>query len=149
MGECLGKAAELGGTLEGTNWEIFETAGRLADQRREAANSIRAAVAQALSSDEHVTQLAPALKAAQSQALRLLTKTIPPETPPPPPAPPVPIAAPPPPIPPRSATTIIDHGSTQAQGAAEAIRQLNQLQEKLSANQRLRVSLRWQIEEEK
>ncbi|MGI6418249.1 MAG: DUF6079 family protein [Thermoguttaceae bacterium] len=148
MGECLGKAAELGGTLEGTNWEIFETAGRLADQRREAANSIRAAVAEALASDEHVTPLAPALKTAQSQALRLLTKTIPPETRPPALATPAPPALPPPPIPPRSTTTIIDQGSTQAQDAAEAIRQLNQLQEKLSANQRLRVSLRWQIEEE-
>ncbi|MGI6418252.1 MAG: hypothetical protein ACOX1P_21580 [Thermoguttaceae bacterium] len=152
MGECLGKAAELGGTLEGTNWEIFETAGRLADQRREAANSIRAAVAEALASDEHVTPLAPALKSRPIPSPPAFDKSDPPgSTRPPAPAPSAaaaPPAFPPPPIPPRSTTTIIDQGSTQAQDAAEAIRQLNQLQEKLSANQRLRVSLRWQIEEE-
>ncbi len=60
MGECLEKAAELGGTLEGTNWEIFRNRRPGSPNcRREAASSTRRAVAQALSSDEHVTQFAP------------------------------------------------------------------------------------------
>ena len=80
MGECVAKAAELEGNLNAAGWEIFDAVGRLTDVRQAEAKQILADVHQALASDEHVIQLAPALKGAQARAVRLLTKT---QSPPP------------------------------------------------------------------
>ena len=44
MGGCLNQAGTLAGTLEGTNWEIFEAIAGLTDERKEAAAAIRSAV---------------------------------------------------------------------------------------------------------
>lgn len=74
MGECRSRAAELNGIIEGANWEVFEAAGKLSDKRKTAADAIRESVVEAMQNDEHVVQLGPALKIAQSKALRLLTQ---------------------------------------------------------------------------
>ena len=74
MGECLNKAGTLAGTLDGTNWEIFEAIAGLTDERRAKAQEIRGEVRKALVSDEHVKQLAPALRGAQAKAVLMLTK---------------------------------------------------------------------------
>ena len=68
------KAAELEGNLDTAGWEIFEAIGKLDDERKATAQAILTEVRQALASDEHVTELAPALKGAQAKAVRLLTK---------------------------------------------------------------------------
>ncbi len=81
MGECLSRATDLGATLEGTNWEIFEAIGKLIDERQNAAAEIRRIVDQALRSDEHVVQLGPALKEAEAKAVRLLTESVKPAEP--------------------------------------------------------------------
>ena len=73
MGECLNKAGTLSGTLDGTNWEIFEAIARLSDERQVAAAAIRSAVEEVLRCDEHVRSLAGVLKEAQSKAVKLLT----------------------------------------------------------------------------
>jgi len=74
MGECLKSAAQLTVILEGTNWEIFDAIGKLADDRRTQAQAILSSVRSALQADEHVIALVPALKEAQCKAVRLLTE---------------------------------------------------------------------------
>src|SRR5271157_2912506 len=74
MGECVGKAAELEGNLETAGWEIFEAVEKLTDDRQEKAIQILVEVREALRSDEHALQLAPALREAQAKAVQLLTK---------------------------------------------------------------------------
>jgi hypothetical protein len=76
VGECVSKAAELEGNLDTAGWDIFEAVGNLTDDRKEKALAIVAAVELALVSDEHVTQLAPALKGEQAKAVQLLTKPV-------------------------------------------------------------------------
>ncbi|MEX0586652.1 MAG: hypothetical protein WD176_08410, partial [Pirellulales bacterium] len=75
MGECLTNVFELEGNLDTANWELFTAVGNLTDDRRAAAAQILGDLKQALQSDEHVIQLAPAVKSAQATALRLLTKS--------------------------------------------------------------------------
>jgi len=72
MGECRTRAAELDGNLETAGWDIFEAIGKLADDRQQTAQEILAELREALSSDEHVVGLAPALTSAQARAVRLL-----------------------------------------------------------------------------
>ena len=74
MGECVGKAAELEGNLETAGWEIFEAVAKLSDDRQEKAQQVFGEVREALRSDEHALQLAPALRGAQAKAVQLLTK---------------------------------------------------------------------------
>jgi hypothetical protein len=76
MGECVARGAELEGNLDTANWEIFEAVSKLSDERKPAADQILSEVRQALTSDEHVVQLAAALKGAQAKAVRLLTKEL-------------------------------------------------------------------------
>src|SRR4029453_15634548 len=82
MGECVKKSAELGGTLDSTNWEIFDAVANLPDERRTAGEEVARIVREALQRDEHVVALGPALREAQSKALRLLTGPTPPAKPP-------------------------------------------------------------------
>ena len=58
MGECLTNAGTLAGTLDSTNWEIFEAIAKLTDERKAAAVAIRANVDEAIRCDEHVKPLA-------------------------------------------------------------------------------------------
>jgi hypothetical protein len=81
MGECRTRAAELDGNLETAGWDIFEAIGKLTDDRQQAAQEILAELREALSGDEHVVGLAPALTSAQARAVRLLTKVVPPPPP--------------------------------------------------------------------
>ncbi|HKM53872.1 MAG TPA: hypothetical protein VJY33_10715, partial [Isosphaeraceae bacterium] len=76
MGECVGKAAELEGNLETAGWEIFEAVAKLTDDRQEKARQILVEVREALQSDEHALQLAPALRGAQAKAVQLLTEPV-------------------------------------------------------------------------
>jgi hypothetical protein len=81
MGECVSKAAELEGNLDTAGWDIFDAVGKLSDERQQKAQEIVSAVRLALVSDEHVKQLAPALKGEQARAVQLLTKPVERETP--------------------------------------------------------------------
>jgi hypothetical protein len=76
MGECVSKAAELEGNLDTAGWDIFDAVGKLTDDRQEKAQQIVSAVQSALVSDEHATQLAPALRGEQARAVQLLTKIV-------------------------------------------------------------------------
>jgi hypothetical protein len=136
MGECFGKAAALSGTIQTANWEIFEAIGKLTDERKQAADEIRVSVEQALRTDEHAIELAPALSAAQSKAVRLLTKpTIVPT--------PTPESPKPEPTPKRS---VVGQGSEENLGMTAATDLLSGLDRELREGQEIRLNVSWIIE---
>ena len=142
MGECFERAAELSGTLEGTNWEIFETIGKLTDDRKAAAASICDSVKEGLSKDEHVIQLGPALKAAQSKALRLLTDVTPP------PRPPRPGPTTPPRTPPPPGKQVVDEGAQDYTSISDAKECLKKIGDKVTAQREIKLTISWQIQED-
>jgi hypothetical protein len=139
MGECLSKAAELAGRLDATDWEIFEAVARLTDERKPAADEISNRIRQALASDEHVIQLAAALKEAQAKAVRLLTEQAPP-----------PVAAPVPVLKPvgKPGRKILRRGAEQHLDMRAAKALMSQLEHELQAGQEVYFNMSWIIETE-
>jgi hypothetical protein len=92
MGESLKKADEMSAALENTSWELFETIAQLPRERAPQAQSLIDQVKDALTRDEHVVELKPILREAQSAALELLISLVKatPPTPPPMPRPVIP-----------------------------------------------------------
>jgi hypothetical protein len=131
MGTVFEKAGELAAILETFNWEILDAVARLTDERRTEAAEVSRIVREALAADEQAVPLAPALKEAQSKAVRLLT-----ERPSPPPPPP-----PPPPSPGKG----VQVGSRENVSLADAQQQLAKLKKELSAGKAVTVTLSWQI----
>ncbi|MFN9248745.1 MAG: phage resistance protein, partial [Planctomycetota bacterium] len=76
MGECIAKAAELDGNLDAAGWQTFDLLRTLPEQHQATAQESLAEVRHALASDEHVVQLAPALKGAQARAMRLVEQIV-------------------------------------------------------------------------
>jgi hypothetical protein len=140
MGESATKASELEGNLATANWEIFEALAKLVDDRREEAASILGEVRAALTSDEHVLELAPALKGAQARAVRLLTKPTKAEqanrNEPPAPGPR-----------PATGSRVIQRGEKRDLSPAAAKVFLDNLANELSDGQSARVDVNWVIEE--
>ncbi len=139
MGECVGKAAELEGNLETAGWEIFEAVAELTDERQGKAQQILVEVREALQSDEHALQLAPALRGAQAKAVQLLTKRI--KVPPPPPGEP-PLK---PPV--KPGRREVQWGSNEDLTIAEAEACLSQVSSDMKPGQTARINLGWVIEE--
>ena len=139
MGECVSKAAELEGNLDTAGWQTFELIRKLPDQHQATAQAILADLQQALSSDEHVTELATALKSAQAQAMRLLEKLV--EIKPPP--------ITPPPIQPRpnKGKRVVERDSKEDLTLLAAKDVLAELDGKLASGQSVRVNVSWVIEE--
>lgn len=138
MAECIKKAANLTGALQGVSWDIFAGIAALTDERQEKAQKILATLTQALSSDEHVIALGLQLKQSQNQAVRLLTQQPNPIPPVPPPIPPVP--------PPPEIRVVSEESKTdlELQAAKEL---LIKLSEDLKPGQNVRLSISWIIEE--
>jgi hypothetical protein len=148
MGECRNKAKELVGNLETAGWEVFEAISKLDDERKSAAQEILAEVRQALAADEHVTALAPALKGAHAQAVRLLTKAASgPQTPVVPPV--VTSSLPKPPVvsPAAKGKKVVDQDAKQNLSMTEARRVLSDVEGKIKRGQTARISVSWVIEE--
>lgn len=145
MGECLSKAAQLMGILDGTNWEIFDAIGKLDDARETQATSIRAIVRQALEADEHVTALGPALKEAQLKAVRLLTEAKKPPDYGPGPAS-VPQRTPPATKPPESKLRVVCCELRENLTLADATTLLTDLGQKLENGQDIKLNVSWIIE---
>jgi hypothetical protein len=141
MGSCLKHAAELAATLDTFNWEILDAIRRLGDGRRDSAGEVLRLVSEALTADEHALPLAPALKEAQSKAVRLLTQ--------PTPQPPD-VVAPPdklvsvPPIKPTPRT--VQRGEKSGLTLAEAMEQLERLKREQVSGKTVTVSLAWKVE---
>ena len=147
MGECRTRAGELDGNLETAGWEIFDAIGKLTDDRQQAAQEILTELRNALSSDEHVVGLAPALTIAQARAVRLLTKPV--EAPTPsvvtPPTP----HQPPTPPPPTPGWKVVDEGAADGLDLSKAKDKLAALERKLQGDCRIQVRISWRIEEKK
>jgi hypothetical protein len=141
MGACLKHASELSATLDTFNWEILDAVGRLSDDRREGAAEVLRLVREAMTADEHAVALAPALKEAQSKAVRLLTQATP-RGPDPVQPPEKPVAPPRIPTSPRTVSTGEKAGLT----LAEAARELEQLNKEQADGRKVTVSLAWKIE---
>lgn len=147
MGECIGKASELEGNLDTAGWDLFAALNDLNDDRRASAEKIVAQVREALMSDEHVMQLAPTLKAAQAQAVRLLATAPPPLPVNPPVTPPTPPPITPPPATP--AQTMVTEGQKTDLSLDTARGLLEQLSKELKPEENIRLSVSWVIEKGK
>jgi hypothetical protein len=132
MGACLKHAAELAATLDAFNWEILDAVGRLGNGRGGGAAEVQRLVREALVADEHALALAPALKGAQSKAVRLLTQA----TPRPDPKVVVPLPTP----------RTVSHGEKAGLTLSEAAEQLERLKKEQSAGRTVTVSLAWKVE---
>ncbi len=146
MGECVAKAQELGGVLDGTNWEIFDAVRDLTDARKTKAIEIRQSVVEALQSDEHVRALKPVLSDAQSIALTLLTQTTAVLTPDPQPESPKPPVAP---APPRlqPGRQLVGQGTEEFESIADLRGKLEQLAGEVTNGREIRLTISWRIEE--
>jgi hypothetical protein len=138
MGTVLAKAGELAATLDTFNWEILDAVGRLDDERQAAAAEVDRIVREALSADEHAVLLAPALKGAQSTAVRLLTRQ-PQVTPP---------MVKPIQDPTGDRGRNVQQGQKDGLGLAEARQELELLERKAQPGTTVTVSLSWRIVEE-
>jgi hypothetical protein len=143
MGECVGKSAELEGNLDTAGWQTFELIRKLPAEHQKAAQAIISELQNALASDEHALQLAPALKSAQAQAMRLLGKIVEPDPPirrqpgPTPPEPPSPVKG----------KRIVSQDSKHDLTLADAKEVLTELDGKIQSGQSVRVNVSWVIEE--
>jgi hypothetical protein len=74
MASSITRAEALATLIQGASWELFEALGSLGDDRQHAARAIRQRIADALQADEYVTPLAPVLRGAQADAVKLLAQ---------------------------------------------------------------------------
>jgi len=143
MGECISKSAELEGNLDTAGWRTFELLGKLPTEHQPTATKILTELKGAIASDEHATELAPALKSAHAQAMRLLEKMVevsPPTEPP--------VVSPPDVEPPKkSKKRIVDQDSQQGLDLQTAKELFAGLESKLTPEQSVRINLSWIIEE--
>ena len=143
MSTCLGRAAELSATMDTFNWEILDAVGQLTDERRVGAEEVARIVREALVADEQAVLLAPALKEAQSKAVRLLTVRTPPASK----RLPGPLPPEPPPVPPVQVTpkTIIQD-KKEGLTLTEAQEQLEKLKKEQASGRVVTVSMAWKVE---
>jgi hypothetical protein len=136
MGQTLAKARLLDETVRTASWQIFEAAGALGDQRKQAAAAIRARIAEILAADEHAIALKPALDEQQAKAIRLLTDQ-----------PRAPAPEPPPPQPPRPGpeTVVVREAQAADLDRKGAARVLAEIERELEQDSELRLSLTWRL----
>ncbi|MAX35346.1 phage resistance protein [Gimesia sp.] len=145
MGECVAKAAELEGNLSTAGWQTFDLLRELPEEHRSDAQQIRSELETALLSDEHVLELAPALKLAQAQSLRLVKKMVKVS---PPPVEDKPDVTPPdikPPV--KLRKQVVAEDARQNLSLQAAQKELAQLAENLKQDQSVRVNVSWVIEQ--
>jgi hypothetical protein len=122
MGECLKKGGSLSDQLGATSWEIIESVQSLGGPARE----IRLEVERALGSDEHVIELAPALKTAQAKAVRLLTAKK---------------------VEPAPGKRVVDEGQRTDMDLEAARKLLAEIESKLERGRVARLRIEWIVEE--
>jgi hypothetical protein len=76
MASSLASSGRLAQTLEDAEWQIFEGARNLSDERKAAAQEIWRELETAFQSDEHAVALAPKLASLKNAAVALLTRPV-------------------------------------------------------------------------
>ena len=142
MGECVSKAAELEGNLDTAGWQTFELIKKLPTEHQTTAQAILKDLKEALAKDEHVVELAPALKSAQAQAMRLLEKLVEKK-----PDPPSTSTAPPITTPTKKEKKLVERDSKQDLSVSTAKEILARLDGNRKSGQSVRVNMSWVIEE--
>lgn len=142
MGECVGKAAELEGNLDTAGWQTFELIRKLPEEHQATAKKILSELKTALSSDEHVIELAPALKSAQAQSMRLLEKLVEVKPPSKPSFTPPEIKSPE-----VQGKTVVEQESLENLTLQAAKEELEGLGSRLGAEQSVRINVSWVVEE--
>ena len=142
MGECVGKAAELEGNLDTAGWQTFALIRDLPEEHQATAQQILTDLTNALASDEHAIELAPALKSAQAQAMRLLSKLVKVQS--------LKSSEKPPEIktPTEKKKNIVGEGNQQDLSLAAAKELLAELDSRLKSGESARVNVSWVIEKE-
>ena len=130
MAASISEAARLVETLQAGNWELFDALARVTDERYATTEAIRRRVADALAADEYVVRFAPELRAAQSEAVKLLSQ--------------LPVEPPPT----RPGRRRVDGAKVQDLDPSKAKDLFASLQKKLGENTRRRLTVDWTIEEE-
>ena len=143
MGECVAKAAELEGNLDTAGWQTFELVRKLPDEHQATGKKILNELEEALSSDEHAIELAPALKSAQAQSMRLLEKLVEVKSPTTTSGIVPPVIKPPA----RQEKKIVKQDSRQNLTLQAAKEELDALDKGLGSAQSVRVNLSWVVEE--
>jgi hypothetical protein len=128
----IAEAGRLAESLQSGNWDLFDALQRVTDERRIAAEAIRQRVTDALAADEYVVRFAPELRAAQSEAVKLLSQ---------------PTVAPPPP-PTKPGRRRVESARAQDLDPGRAKDLFASLQKKLDESTRRRLTVDWIIEEE-
>lgn len=148
LGKSLKKAADVLATLNTAEWTLLEGAWSLTDARQAKAQANRAKVIDALSRDELVVPLGPALREAKNEAVALLTPAQHPKPPVTPPVNPLP-AEPAMVIPPvaRGRKTFVTI-SRRGVARAEAKRVLRELEQQLDAHPQAEMTIEVRIEGE-
>jgi hypothetical protein len=145
VGRCLGSAIAVRDAVNAAAWDIISTAAGLSDQRRMAAEGIRARVAEALEADEHTVPLAPVLQEAQRRASRLLAETVAPGPRPPDVETPMPEGPRPSPPPPAPSEEVIEERQTSTFGATDGAAVLEELRGRLIATPGAKLTLQWRL----
>jgi hypothetical protein len=145
VARCLGSAAGLRDTINAVSWDIIMTAAGLADQRRAAAEGLRARLAETLEADEHAVQLATMLQEVLRRASRLLAETVQPPPPRPDPGPQAPQSGPisPPASPPGE--EVVEERQASSLDATDGAAVLDQLRGRLMATPGARLTLGWRL----
>jgi len=142
MGKSLKSAAELVDRIDATSWGVFEKIAVLSAEHQPKASQIREKVCQALESDEHAVPLAPVLKAAQAEAIDLLTEAATAKVPPKDEKKPVEVTPPP-------GTQVVSQDTKQNLPPDQAKTVLADLQQQMEGGPTRRLTINWRIDEEK
>jgi hypothetical protein len=134
MAASISQAGRLVDTLQAASWELFDALVNLTDARQVAASGIRRRVADALAADEYVVALPSELREAQSDAVKLLAQS--------------PTLRPVAPVPPKSGRKRVDGSKAQGLRPPEAKKLFAAIEERLGENDRRRLTVDWEIEEE-
>ena len=153
LGTSLKQARAVVEALQTTNWELLQAVFALKDPARaDAAGALRQRLAEALSRDELVESLPPALREVSSKAVKLLAAGAPASTPPAPaPAPAaqvvvVPVAPALETFPRPPADQLVSAGESRAIDLRAARELFQRLEGELKKRPQARLSLVWRIE---
>ena len=149
MGSCVSGSEKWAPLVENLNWDLFGAISKFSDHRKEKAQLVVLEIIKVFESDEHVRGLESGFKSQQAAAMNLLT-----EVPPQPDEPPRPI--PPIVVPPLPVEVIKDKdkekerekkGRLENISSTDVPKFIGELEKKLPATGKLKLTIDWEIVE--